>query len=555
MSDYETQRQRHLTYAMALAPRLIERLDWPADRLAAHRAQRLREVVRDAIDRSPWHRERLPDVDPDRLDEASLRELPPMTKTDLMENFDRIVTDDRLSLELVNDHLETVTTGSYLLDGYTAVTSGGSTGERGVFVYDWEGWATFWVSCSATCCAPSGRSPSSQSRPVVLGWVAAAHFTHATAALSRTFTSPDFVNVRFPVTLATEEIVAGLNEAQPDFLLAYPSALHVLSFEARAGRLRIAPRQILSCSEPLLPEIRSAAEEAWGVRVGNAWGTSEGGGVGIPCEHSRLAPERGPADRRAGRRARPAGRTGRALGQALPDEPVQPGAAADPLRDHRRGDDPAPSRARAGRRTGAWPTSRAGSTTCSSTTAAASTRMCSAPRSVATRGWSSTRCARPRTARASRCAAADESTSTGSAPRSRDALDGLGVPRPTVDVTAVERLERDPGPAKLRRFVPLDAEPRALRVPATAALDTRPPTPPSPPGPSRRTRTTTDHDLAVQPLSGDDPVTQNRDGPFHDPFTAPFHLPLVCRPPRSDGPGAGARGRSAGGGERSRGRR
>ena len=103
--------------------------------------------MREAIDRSPWHRERLAGVDLDRLDEVSLRELPPMTKADLMENFDRIVTDERLSLELVNDHLQTVTTGSYLLDGYTAITSGGSTGERGVFVYDWDGWATFWVSC------------------------------------------------------------------------------------------------------------------------------------------------------------------------------------------------------------------------------------------------------------------------------------------------------------------------------------------------------------------------------------------------------------------------
>ena len=46
----------------------------------------------------------------------------------------------------------------------------------------------------------------------------------------------------------------------------------MLSFEAVAGRLRIAPRQILSCSEPLLPEIRAAAENAWG-GVGNLWGT------------------------------------------------------------------------------------------------------------------------------------------------------------------------------------------------------------------------------------------------------------------------------------------
>jgi phenylacetate-CoA ligase len=40
-----------------------------------------------------------------------------------------------------------------------------------------------------------------------------------------------------------------------------------------------------------------------------------------------------------------------------------------------------------------------------------------------------------------------------------DGLATLGVPRPGIDVTAVERLERDGGPAKLRRFVPLAAEP------------------------------------------------------------------------------------------------
>ena len=49
-----------------------------------------------------------------------------------------------------------------------------------------------------------------------------------------------------------------------------------------------------------------------------------------------------------------------------------------------------------------------------------------------------------------------------------DALAGLGVPRPAIEVTAVERLERDPGPAKLRRFVPLADQP----VLSAAALAT-----------------------------------------------------------------------------------
>jgi phenylacetate-coenzyme A ligase PaaK-like adenylate-forming protein len=284
MNDYETRRQLHMAYATTLAPRLIERLDWPAGRLAAHRVQRLRELVREAVERSPWHRERLAGVDLDRLDQDSLCELPAMTRSDLMGSFDRIVTDDRLSLSLVDDHLQTVTTGGYLLDGYTAIASNGSTGERGVFVYDWVGWATAWLSGVRSSLRARHADPELSSRPVVQAWVAAAHFTHGTAALGRTFNSPDVVTVRLPVTLATEDVVAGLNQARPDWLIAYPSALHVLAVEARAGRLRVAPRQVLACAEPLLPEIRAAAEEAWGVGVGNVWGASEAGVMAAPCD-------------------------------------------------------------------------------------------------------------------------------------------------------------------------------------------------------------------------------------------------------------------------------
>ena len=39
-----------------------------------------------------------------------------MTKTELIEDFDRIVTDERVSLKRLNAHLESVSTGSYLLD-------------------------------------------------------------------------------------------------------------------------------------------------------------------------------------------------------------------------------------------------------------------------------------------------------------------------------------------------------------------------------------------------------------------------------------------------------
>ena len=468
MRDYETLRQLHQGYALGLAPRLLERLDWPADRLALHRVQRLRECVAEAIDRSPWQRERLAGVDLRGLDEVSLRDLPPMTKADLMENFDGIVTDQRLSLDLVNDHLQAVGTGGYLLDGYTAITSGGSTGERGVFVYDWNGWANFWLSTFRQTLRAKWSDPELASRPVVLAWVTAAHVTHATAALARTFTSREFINLRVPVTLPTEQIVAGLNEAQPDFLVGYPSALHVLSFEARAGRLRIAPWRVLSCAEPLLPEIRAAAEDVWGAAVGNIWAASEGGGIGIPCDYSRshlsddlLIVE--PVDEE-GRPVAPGQRSAKIYLTNLFNRAL-------PLIRYEITDE-----------------------------VTVETESCpcgSAHRSVAdVQGRLDDvfvyddRRVHPHVFRAvfARHAGVVEyqvrQTSTGVrvvvrcgdyvdrdllGAELRRALGGLGVSDPVVDVSVVDRLERDPGPAKLRRFVPLGAASRPAEPVLAAA--------------------------------------------------------------------------------------
>jgi phenylacetate-CoA ligase len=268
-------------------PALIDQLGWPADRLAAHRDERLRALVRLAVARSPWHRKRLASIDPDALDATTLGHLPAMTKTDLMHNYDEIVTDDRLSLACVEDYLGRVLDEPYLLDRYTAIASGGSSGTRGVFVYDWLGWSTFWAGLFRYLLRAADTDPAYARRPMRMAMVAAAHFTHASAALARSFTSDRIAMKSVPVTLPLEQIVADLNQLRPDVLFAYPSVLPSLVREAGAGRLQITPRRIITCAEPLLPEIRAAVEETWGVRVGNWWATSEAGPNAIACDQGR----------------------------------------------------------------------------------------------------------------------------------------------------------------------------------------------------------------------------------------------------------------------------
>jgi phenylacetate-CoA ligase len=121
----------------------VRRLGWSADRLAADRERRLRDLLAWSASRSAFHTERLREVDIDRFTEADLPSLPIMTRADLMGQFDRVITDPALSLEAVNSHVDSLEEDDYLLDEYRVIATSGSTGARGLLVYGWEDWTTF----------------------------------------------------------------------------------------------------------------------------------------------------------------------------------------------------------------------------------------------------------------------------------------------------------------------------------------------------------------------------------------------------------------------------
>ena len=283
MSDYEQTRARHLKRLLELLPSHLERLGWSAERIAEERTKRLRELVASAKQHSAWHRERLADVDERRLDETTLGELPTMDKTQLMENFDTIVTDDRVTLAAANEHIANLHDDAYFLGDLHAVASGGSSGLRGVFVWDWEAWAAVRLVALRLQLADRLADPELAAKPPVLMVVAANHAAHFTTANAETFASDAVPVHRIPIGLPLPAIVEALNEADGDSLATYPSMLSALVGEAQAGRLVISPRRIMTMAEPLFDEIREAGEATWDAPVANMWGTSEAGIVGIGC--------------------------------------------------------------------------------------------------------------------------------------------------------------------------------------------------------------------------------------------------------------------------------
>jgi phenylacetate-coenzyme A ligase PaaK-like adenylate-forming protein len=259
-------------------PDHIERLSWPAGRIATHQRDALRALLRTAIERSPFHARRLAGVDPAAFDLADLGSLPVMTKTEMMAAFDDVVTEPGIARSAVEAHLaETGFDATELPGGFTVLASGGSSGERGIFVYSRDAAAQFVLAIVrpgvARMLALLGSLPDD---PPSLAVVAAGSAVHATRSLASLFAGDLMHLTSIAATDPLPEIVARLNDLQPLLLQGYPSTIRHLANEQTAGRLRIAPLSVTTSSEPLTTDGRARIGEAFGVGVCDQFGSSEG---------------------------------------------------------------------------------------------------------------------------------------------------------------------------------------------------------------------------------------------------------------------------------------
>lgn len=120
---------------------LRQRDGWERTRLLAYKARALEATRAYAYARSPFyqrfHR---------ALQAAPLTTLPVLTKADLMEHFDEIVTDRAVHLVDVEAHLAGPAAGTRFRGRYWVAATSGSSGRRGIFLFDNEEWAAIIAS-------------------------------------------------------------------------------------------------------------------------------------------------------------------------------------------------------------------------------------------------------------------------------------------------------------------------------------------------------------------------------------------------------------------------
>ena len=250
---------------------------WTPERLAAYQDRAAAELRRWAVRRSAFYRR----FHAGLLDRP-LVELPVLTKAVLMEHFDEISTRPDVRLADLERHLAGPGAAELFGGRWFVCATAGTTGRRGVFVWDRREWVEVLASYNrAFDWAGVAAGPT---RRVPMAVVSSTNPSHQSARVGASVHSRWLPTLRIDAGDDIADIVARLNAAQPQVLVGYASMLRLLAEEQLTERLRIAPRFVFSASEVLTDATRALAAQAWTARPFNVYGATETSGLAADCD-------------------------------------------------------------------------------------------------------------------------------------------------------------------------------------------------------------------------------------------------------------------------------
>jgi len=264
----------------------------PEDTLLRQQA-RLRRLIEFARSRSPYYRERYVALPRGAHD---LPTLPPVAKSDLMENFNGWATDPAVTRDAAEAFIADPTRlGHYFLDRYVAFSTSGTTGTPAVFLHDRGAMSVYQglllarrlpTLIAAGVFGPFFRNRARTATIITTG----GHFASSVVeALVRSL-HPRLAgrNRTFSLMDPLPALVRALNEFHPAVIGSYPTVLAVLAGEQAAGRLRIAPALLLSGAERLSQPLGERISESFRCPLRDTYAASEFMGIAFDCRYGRL---------------------------------------------------------------------------------------------------------------------------------------------------------------------------------------------------------------------------------------------------------------------------
>ena len=236
------------------------------DLVADLRHRRLRELLRHVWQNSAFYRDyyRCHGIREKDLADIAIRDLPFLTKTTLMENFDKAVTDPRLCKSELEGWLERRNDPRQIFyQDFVVFNSSGSSGNIGISVYDTLSWRVMNATIARLLPKPENY-PGGKTR------VACYMYTSA-LQMPKPVYDVSIISLFDP----GEQVVAQLNAFQPHRIIGYSSSVTNLAQQALLGNLHIRPKRILVTGDRLSAPMREKIEKAWEAPVHILYCSSE----------------------------------------------------------------------------------------------------------------------------------------------------------------------------------------------------------------------------------------------------------------------------------------
>ena len=255
------------------------------DKLAKVQKDRLKKLVRFARENSPFYKELYKTIG----DEFCLEDLPPVSKPELMADFDRVVTDRHVTMERIDGFCTDLDHVGRMLDGkYLVFKTSGSTGNPAVVLYDQN---CIDVSSAVAAFRTFARRRDFKSfmcHGKKTAGVFADYGFYLACGMSR------YLQLKMPgrqtkitvdVNAPEEQIIKELNAFDPAMLSGYPSNLALL---AEYDELTIHPDVVITGGELLTDTVRRKLEDKFGCYVQTHYSCTEAGEIACECSEGHL---------------------------------------------------------------------------------------------------------------------------------------------------------------------------------------------------------------------------------------------------------------------------
>jgi len=236
-------------------------------------SQKFRNLVKFIDRHSPYYRKIIKDYDIDP-GTCSPEHFPVLSKQQVMENFDEIVTDKAITYEKIESFIRTSNNPLNLFKNkYYVLHTSGSSGKPGYFVYSKD---DFSRGMAHGMRLVSFKLRGRRTRIAFLG-TANGHFAGVTmvSMSKRSVSRLLFKTGIFEINRPIDSLLHDLNEFNPDILIGYATMLIILAEKKKEGLLRISPSIIESCGEPLFSTNKNILENTFKCAVLNVYAVTE----------------------------------------------------------------------------------------------------------------------------------------------------------------------------------------------------------------------------------------------------------------------------------------